>query len=366
MSFLSKTLLLLATSCLITCTRSDGLEGPPSEKHEPPPTAEPSMPGPRRGRLEQAVRDNNECVVCHDEQAREWSGSLHQRADVDPAYRHAFAIEPLSFCRGCHAPEANPERNPPASVSELGVGCVTCHVTEEGSVLAAPATNAGPAPHPVQRSATFATTGGCVNCHEFSFPGARSGDRDDGSFMQTTVREHAHSAAATSSCADCHMPVVAGHRSHSFAQVRDREWLRQNLLVEAKQSVFGGIEITLRQAKPGHGFPTGDLFRRLEVAAELRDNTGRVVRRDAQYLARHFVERPNGSGRDLQRDDRLFDEAVVLDLDIAPLSKTEEKLNVVYWVKLQRVATVGAGFDSREAVVESEVELVRGGFSWLP
>ena len=367
MPFPSKPILLLIATCLVTCTREDGLERPSNENNDVRAAAEPPMPGPRRGRLLQAVRDNDECVVCHDEQAREWRGSMHQRADVDAAYRHAFAIEPTAFCRGCHAPEGDPERDAPAPVSEIGVACVTCHVTEEGAILAAPATNLDPAPHPLRRSAAFAASGGCVNCHEFPFPGPRLiGDDADGSFMQTTIREHARSGASDTSCAACHMPVVAGHRSHSFAQVRDPEWLRKNLVVEAKQSAFGGAEITLRQVKPGHGFPTGDLFRRLEVGAELRDTDGRVVRRDVRYLARQFVERPHRGGRELSEDDRVFDEPVVIDLDIAPSSKFARKLEVVSWVKLQRVATVGTGFNSHEAEVESEVELHRGVFAWQP
>lgn len=332
------------------------------------------MPGPRRGRLEAAVKTNESCVVCHDEQAAEWRGSMHQRSDVDPAYRRAFAIEPLPFCRGCHAPEADPQLEPPASVHELGVGCVTCHVTEEGTVLAAPVTNlrvgvggqgaTGDA-HPVKRSQAFATTGGCVHCHEFSFPGILAGSRDpDALFMQTTRREHARSSKATTPCADCHMPMVEGKRSHSFAQVRDADWLRKSIRVQAEKSDHDSVVMTLRQTQPAHGFPTGDLFRRLEVGAELRDRKGRTVRRDVQHLARHFVERVGAAGRELSHDNRIFDEPLVLDLDVAPVTKPAESLRVVYWVKLQRVATVGSGFHAEDAVVESDVELHTGEFSW--
>lgn len=353
--------------CLGACTRVDGLEGRTSEHNIQDTIQEPSLPGPNRGRLETAVQENERCLVCHDEQAREWRGSLHQRADVDPAYRQAFAIEPLPFCRGCHVPEADAQHDPPASVSELGVGCVTCHVAPDGSVWAAPSTNQGRAPHPVQRSRAFATTGGCANCHEFAFPGLAVGVRDDdGYFMQTTVREHAHSASAQAPCADCHMPIVDGRRSHAFAQVRDPEWLRKNIAVTVRKSADDFVEMTLRQTRSGHAFPTGDLFRRLEVGAELRNEHGQVLRRDVQHLARHFVERPHASGRELRGDDRLFDAAIMLDLDVAPGREMAGSLTVVHWVKLQRVATVGLGHAPREAVVESEVELDTGTFPWSP
>jgi Cytochrome c554 and c-prime len=323
------------------------------------------MPGPNRGRMDSAVRDNDACVVCHEEQATEWRGSLHQRSDVDPAYRQALAIEPLAFCRGCHAPEADNRQDAPSAVSALGVGCVTCHVTEQGIVLAAPAEDAPIAPHPVRRSAEFAKTGACVNCHEFTFPNIEPGNHhDDSRLMQTTVREHARSSAANTPCADCHMPVERGHRSHSFAQVRDPQWLRKTIDVRGKRGDFDEVIVTLRQTQSGHAFPTGDLFRRLEISAELRDDRGQVVRRDERRLARHFIVRPGVSGRYLQADDRLFDEPVTVDLDVSPPANGRGPWRVFYWVKLQRVATVGEGSRAKDSVIESEVVLHSGDFSW--
>ncbi|HRI65095.1 MAG TPA: multiheme c-type cytochrome [Polyangium sp.] len=360
-------LLCLVVAAPCACSRVDSGEGQTQEISVFVASDELPLPGPNRARLENAVKENASCMVCHDEQAHEWRGSLHQRANVDPAYRQAFAIEPLPFCRGCHAPEADPRDEPPASVSELGVGCVTCHVTREGVVWAAPATNPSSAPHAVHRSEAFAMTGGCTNCHEFGFPGTNAGPHDgDAMFMQTTGREHARSAAAKTPCADCHMPVVLGRRSHHFREVRDSEWLRKNLEVTVRKGAADSVEVVLRQTRPGHAFPTGDLFRRLEVGAELRDTRGNVLRRDVQHLSRQFIERPHMSGRDLQGDERLFDAPRTIDLDIAPESKVAEPLRVFHWVKLQRVATVGSGFSALEAVVESEVELHSGVFSWSP
>jgi hypothetical protein len=341
------------------CTRMEA----PAETFVDAPSA-PTMPGPNRGRLDAAVRTNESCLVCHDEQAAEWRGSLHRRSSVDPAYRRALALEPSAFCRGCHAPEANPQYDLADSVSEMGVGCVTCHVTEEGLVLAAPKNEESSAPHPVRRSPEFANTGACVNCHEFTFPGIGLGSHDDGMFMQTTVREHDRSRGNNQSCADCHMPVVQGHKSHSFAQVRDPEWLRKSLEVNAKRGDFQELVVTLRQTNSGHAFPTGDLFRRLEVGAVLRDVRGRKVRRDERYLARHFIERRGASGRYLESDDRIFDSVVLLDLDVAPPQSAQGPFHGSYWVKLQRVATVGEGSRANEAVVESEVVLAEGDFLW--
>lgn len=325
----------------------------------------PPMPGPRRGRLGAAVKLNTDCVTCHAREAEEWRGSLHRRSDVDAAYRSAFAIEPMPFCRACHAPESDPAREPPQPVSELGVGCVTCHVTEEGVVLAAgQETGAERAPHPVRRSADFAGSGACAGCHEFRFPGAPAGATADGSFMQTTAREHARSPAAERSCASCHMPEVDGHRSHSFSEVRDPAWLRARLTAEAVLTEEETVRITLAQTDPAHAFPTGDLFRRLLVGCEVRGPRGEVVRRDVRALARHFEVVPGMPDRRLRSDDRVQDRPTVIELDAAPPPSAPRPASVRWWVTYQRVATAGAGRHPEEAQIESEVPLHAGLFAW--
>jgi hypothetical protein len=319
------------------------------------------MPGPHRRRLGAAVALNATCESCHPNEAAEWRRSLHRQSNTNAAYRAAFAMEPSSFCRGCHAPEADPTKAPPRAVSELGVGCVTCHVTEEGVVLAA-ASSWSDAPHPLRRSADFTRTGGCVGCHEFRFPGEH-GD-DDGHFMQTTAREHESSPAAERACADCHMPRVEGRRSHAFAEARDPVWLRENLRATASLSDEGLVRVTLVQPDPGHGFPTGDLFRRLEVGCEIRDDSGKVVQREVRHLARHFHILPGRSGRMLVRDDRVFDEPNVIEMALSPASPEHRPAAVAWWVSLQRVATVGTGRNPADAKVESSVHLHGGVIPW--
>jgi len=326
------------------------------------------MPRPRRKRLEAAVALNASCVSCHDEQARQWLGSHHQRANTNPAYRRAFAIEPSPFCRACHAPEADPVKEPPHAVSELGVGCVTCHVTEEGVVLAAvsPAGESGrgaaPAPHPLRRSTEFARSGGCAGCHEFRFP--MPGGNEDAFFMQTTVREHERSPGATKACADCHMPLHEGRRSHAFARVRDPAFLRANLKVTAERSDDDTLRITLVQPNPGHDFPTGDLFRRLEVGYELRTEGGKLLRREARYLGRHFEIVPGMAGRHLSQDNRVTSEPKVVEWELSPPAAAKPSSRIFWWVTYQRVATVGTGTNPNDAIIESEVKLHSGNLAW--
>jgi hypothetical protein len=333
----------------------------------------PTRPGPYRARGDAAVRANATCEGCHPTEAKEWRASRHRTAETNPAYRRAFAVEPAPFCRGCHAPEAPlaldpkyPTAPPERSVAELGVGCVTCHVVDDGTVLAAPRANAQPSgrpiPHGIARTADFANTGACASCHEFPFPGKTGGP--DSAFMQTTVREHAASAASDRSCASCHMPDAGGRRSHTFAATRDPAWLRESVQATATSDPVGAIVVTLR-AIAGHAVPTGDLFRRLEVGAERVDRAGKVVQRDVRWLARHFEIRVGERGRTLVRDDRLRDGPAEITLDVAcppedGPDETEPGGRVRWWVKYQRVAEAHRGDVPADADVESEVLLHEG------
>ena len=326
------------------------------------------MPRPYRGRLGAAVALNAKCVSCHAHEAEEWRTSRHREAYSNAAFQQALRIEPMAFCRGCHAPESDPKSAPPSPVAELGVGCVTCHVAEEGVVLAGAGstTDAGgrpsSAPHPIRRSLAFARTSGCASCHEFRSLVAPGGD-DDENFMQTTMREHARSQAAALACATCHMPVVSGRRSHAFAESRNPAWLRDGLRVEAERGEQGSVRLTLVQTSAGHGFPTGDLFRRLEVGCELRDEDGKVEGRAVKYLARHFAIVPGRPGRELVADNRVFDEPKVVELVLRPASRPRKGV-VSWWVTYQRVANVGMGIDPRAARIESEVRLHAGELPW--
>lgn len=336
----------------------------PPESTFTPPVDEPriAMPGPQRKRGATAALHNAACASCHDKQAKEWRGSYHQRANIDPAYVKAFAIEPSPFCRSCHAPEADPAKEPPIAVSELGVGCVTCHVTEEGFVLAADHGDGAahePAPHPVRRSKAFAHQAGCADCHEFRFP--MPGGDDDAFFMQTTAREHLRSPAAAKACADCHMPVELGQRSHAFAHVRDPAWLRKNLLANAER-IDDTLHVKLVQPNPGHDAPTGDLFRRYEVGWELVNEKGDVLQRETQYLARHFEAFSDRPGRRLTRDNRVGADPAIVTFELPREAPASARIK--WWLTYQRVATVGMGQNPADAVIESEIKLHSGEIPW--
>ncbi len=309
-------------------------------------------PGPARARQADAVRQNDACVACHPREAAEWLGSLHQRANIEPAYRRAFAIEPMPFCRSCHAPEADPFEAPTHDVSALGVGCVTCHVTGD-TILSTTDDAPHAAPHAVLRDVRFERSEACGGCHQFRFPN-RHGD-EPWDFMQTTVREHAASKHAETSCAECHMPLNDdGSRSHRFESSRDFSKLRRALEVRATRASGARVTIELRLRNVGHAFPTGDLFRRVEVLVEAYGDDNAVVASDRRYLARHFELTPRG--RALARDDRITDDGSTIEFDLGEVSRP---FPIAYRVAYQRVAHP-TGSDDVAAVLEADVVLSEG------
>ena len=186
---------------------------------------------------------NAACIDCHRAIGEENAASFHGQAHVDPIYQAALAIEPLPFCRACHAPEADPRQPVSAALGALGVTCTSCHWSQ-GSVLAGLASEGRAAdPHrglvaaPVVRSEDFAGPAACAGCHEFNFPDGRHRARPE--LMQSTISEHRQSPFAEVGCGSCHMPTVktpsGGHRSHAFASSRDPRTLR------ATWSVFSTI-----------------------------------------------------------------------------------------------------------------------------
>jgi Cytochrome c554 and c-prime len=318
----------------------------------------PAMPRPARARGEVAARINAECERCHLAEAQQWRGSLHQRANVEPAYRRAFQLEPQPFCRSCHAPEADPMAAASETLSHLGVGCVSCHLEGDAVLATATPRSAERAPHALLREPRFGRADACAGCHEFPFPTARS--RNDGDMMQTTVREHARSAEAGRSCAACHMPPDdRGRPSHAFVASRDPAQVRSAVDVAAVRIDAQRVRVTLTPRVAGHAFPTGDLFRRVEISVEAVGPDHMVLSQATRYLARHFAMRHGQVGRRLVRDDRVFSQprTVELVLDEAAVGK-----RIAWRVAYQRVAHP-VDEQAETAQVEGEVVL---GWGWLP
>ena len=328
------------------------------------------MPGPApRGRdAATASALNAGCTGCHREIAAEWRASFHARAQHDPAYQRAFAIEPLPFCQGCHAPETSADRPVPQAAADLGVGCVTCHVVGE-HLLASPGRSPSPggkegAPHAVTRTAEFASTGACASCHQFAFPGFAP--RGQLALMQATVREHEQSRAPEVPCADCHMPRVGSgpnqHRSHAFPGGHDAEFVKSGLRVRAERSAGNGVRLILSTERVGHAFPTGDLFRRLELSAEAIGGDDQVVARARRYLSRHWSEKQllTRVVRQVTRDDRPTQTPLTVELELLrDDAATVASLPLAWRVAYQRVEHPRSEAED-DGVLDGEIEIASG------
>lgn len=250
------------------------------------------------------------CGDCHAEIAKEWQRSLHRAAWENDYFQHAYAVEPLAFCRGCHAPLADPSTEPGAEARHAGVGCTTCHVVP-GGVVGARVIAAQKDGHDVIGDARMSTPAACGRCHDFAFPGSRRPDIDR---MQKTIHEHAQSAHAAKPCQDCHMPLVPSrqgppHRQHDFRVMGNREFLARAIVVQESKIENGALHLDLTLGTIGHAFPTGDLYRRVEVRVMAVDKQGKPFGQPSTHtLQRVFgpaLEGPNKSVPIEREDGRL-------------------------------------------------------------
>lgn len=234
------------------------------------------------------------CGRCHAAIHAEWRGSGHAGAFEDPVFRAEHDPAPSSFCADCHAAG----RAQHGHDVHDGVDCASCHAS--GQAATVDTGDAGP----------------CAACHQFGFPPGELGTHglyDPADPLQDTVREWQRSDAARDGigCIDCHMPWVgdgeARHRSHRLVGAGDPGLVRQAVVATATaRSIAGGLEVTVTLApgEVGHRVPTGDMFRRLRVAA-WNDGSEPVER----WLGREFAQLPASDDRGFRLrpafDDRI-------------------------------------------------------------
>lgn len=288
-------------------------------------------------RRAQAELTNDGCVACHADEGREWADSLHRAAYTNEAFSASYAREPLDFCLDCHSPETAPHQGPPeGAAAEDGVGCVSCHLEKGTSaVRAGPRARSGvAAPHALARTEAFAGSEACASCHEFEFP--KSIRHPAGSLMQLTITEHRESEHADLSCADCHMKVAgkgaSRHRRHDFVSSRDPAFMRAALDVRVKRR-GEDLVFDLDPVLVGHAYPTGDLFRRLELRVDTLE-TGVWATKRRTFLARHF--RPTSPGTSHvqepeppEPDDRIRGQTSI-EIDLGPAANAELRWSVRY------------------------------------
>ncbi|OHB77275.1 MAG: hypothetical protein A2Z34_06595, partial [Planctomycetes bacterium RBG_16_59_8] len=143
----------------------------------------------------------------HVEQYKEWKGSAHAAAFVNPRFREATNDHAFADCLGCHVPEtifsaALP--TPRLYRREEGVTCISCHLNE--GKLNGPVARTGlVAPHATGENDSFYRESRlCGKCHE------------------GTYREwEAAKIADKKQCQECHMGEVTRKMTVSKGWISD-------------------------------------------------------------------------------------------------------------------------------------------------
>lgn len=193
----------------------------------------------RDGLSPEALRDPAACAECHPDHVREWSGSMHAFAGLDPVF---LAMEAKGqretdgalgdFCVRCHAPMgvADGAVAVGADVADLpeaqrGVTCAFCHLVDDvrgdhnnALVLADDGVIRGPFSDPVENPA-HASVGSALHDREDPRSSSLCGSCHDvvtplGGAIETTYAEWRGSLFAKPvvglQCSECHMNRRAG------------------------------------------------------------------------------------------------------------------------------------------------------------
>jgi hypothetical protein len=292
---------------------------------------------PGRTRIE---IENEDCIGCHREEAAEWGASLHRSAFRDASFQAGYARDRDAahdgFCRGCHAPAAAAEREPPAWEADHGVTCTSCHGLSDEEAHAGLAR----------------ARASCNGCHEFAFEGALLPPRRS-AMMQLTVTEHRESAAADRQCASCHMARTGARASHRFDVSRNPAFLRGALATVVKRTSIG-VDVLLSPRDVGHAFPTGDMFRRVIVRAEVLGLENEVVVVRERVFGRTFTLGP--TTKETARDTRLVGETRA-HFAFGSLRPARVRVRVLYQRLISAALVVGAHASRDADAVEDTIVL---------
>lgn len=232
-----------------------------------------------------------ECGSCHQKQYEEWNGSRHQLGFMNDIFLEGYRFEKKEFCVNCHAPLQNQvmeigdhtveelEKMPKnlLPLTHEGITCVTCHVRENKILTLHDKKDNGV--HEFRTAKNLGSPEFCANCHQFNFP---NNSEDIPRFthepMQNTLQEWRYYAKnapqkaerkdiVPNSCQSCHMP----QGMHTFRGAHDTVLLRNSVELRfytQNDSVFA----YMASVGVGHEYPTGDLFRHLNLTIKNAGN----------------------------------------------------------------------------------------------
>ena len=262
-----------------------------------------------------------ECGGCHEDIYREWSGSMHAKAWIDPYFQVDYRYDgSQQICQNCHIPienqqthlvlgfrdrekfdpilKPNPDYDP--ELQSEGVTCAVCHI-RNGKIVGPFETDNAPHPVAVDPGMTRGIKY-CERCHVVT------GRRWDTFYRIPpcgTVAE-IKAGGRKPDCVGCHMPritrpVVRGMKErrggrHLFQGGHHPETVSSALEVRYRTSVRGedtvDVEVVLTNIGAAHYLPTGTPDRYLSLEFRLYGKGGNLVQEETFRMKRYILWRP--------------------------------------------------------------------------
>jgi hypothetical protein len=209
-----------------------------------------------------AWQSSQQCVACHAEEAREWTGSWHAQAWTDVEVRKLSNDFSNADCIDCHAPQPIFETGignrvlPRTTRRVEGVDCIACHQMQDGR-MAGTVQNDGVACRPVAQRELVRpeACGGCHNQH--------------GTVDQWKASRFAQPGPEFRDCIACHMPYrdpgdPSKGRDHTMHGGHDLELVRGAVTLTARRE-NGVARVAIENVGAGHNFPTDERSRAADV-----------------------------------------------------------------------------------------------------
>jgi len=287
------------------------------------------------------------CGTCHQQQLKDWQGSLHAHAMGPGLWGQIMDMNPTDrsehqACLHCHAPLAEQADEVVATLSgenlassrdaeensfnaplyKQGLICAGCHMREykihgpqsrqSTTPKANPSVNT-PLPHNGWQSQdAFESSSFCAACHQFGSDGYEL----NGKLLENTFEEWKVSPQAKQgkSCQSCHMP----DRRHLWRGIHDKATVLSGVDISMENIVTkgegAGATLVMTNTGVGHRFPTY-ITPRVVVEAVQLDSAGKsipetrheriVARQVSLDLSQELFDTRLAPGEKVQLDNRL-------------------------------------------------------------
>ncbi len=272
------------------------------------------------------------CANCHEDNYRNWKGSLHALSYSNPifqtAYRKAYTETKGSakkYCLNCHAPTVSitGDYDVELPITTEGVTCDFCHTvakidldkkdgpfhSEPGETKRSVLENAESPHHKTAYSKDFAGSKLCAGCHSFeNRHGVKVGD---------TYNEWLRSPYANEGkeCQNCHMKEIDGKTaiergrekihdhslSHNLSTMTDSVTVKITHVEKTAKRI--GVSLDITNEKIGHSVPTGTPARKLVLEVRTHNAKGAVIETLSKEYRKIVV---NADGDEIQSDGDVF------------------------------------------------------------